>query len=406
MKANKSIIVLLLLFCAAVGFSQRPSFLYKRKIADISQEGWYRIAIPANMFTHLERSFNDIRIYSITATDTIEIPYLLKVLEDVISENIVELPISNKSKKNDVLFFSVATQGNAVNYLDLTFEEQNYNAFVKIEGSNDQLEWFELIDNQRILSINNQSVQYKTSQVHFPFSNYPYLRISVRSDVSLTLLKASFKNLRVKPGVIRKTTASTVVKSDNRNKETVVDIKFSDVTPINQIEISAANDLDYYRSFTLEYASDSSKTQKGWTVFYSLLHHGYLTSFNKNIYSFNFQLAKKLRLTINNLDNPPLTINHIEGSGPEIVLLAKLKPANIYLFYGNKTLQHPSYDLVHFEEKIPDSLSYVTLHDEEIIASLHESRNPLFASKQWLWVVMLLVVATMGFFTFRMMQKR
>jgi hypothetical protein len=405
MKAN-SFIAVLVLFCITVGYSQHPSFLYKRKIDGISQQGWYSIAIPVNMFAHLERSFSDIRIYSIAATDTIEVPYLLKIQEEQVTEETIELPIYNKSKKNDILFFSFDTKSNAVNHLDLNFEEQNYNGLVKIEGSNDQVEWYELVDKQRILSISNQSVQYSTSQVQFPNSNYRYLRVSIKSDIPLTLNNASFKHQHVKPGVIKKYKSVWEAKNDNKYKQTIIDITISDVVPVNKIEIDASNDLDYYRSFTLEYASDSSKTPKGWTVFYSPLEQGYLTSIDKNIYSFNFQLAKKLRLTINNQDNAPLTINHISISGPEVKLLAHLKPGEVHLFYGNKSLQSPSYDLARFEEKIPDTLSLATVRDEEALQNNVPITNPLITNKQWLWVVMLLAIGVMGFITFRMMQKR
>jgi hypothetical protein len=353
----------------------------------------------------LENNFNDIRLYSINANDTLEIPYVLKVKEDQIIEEIIKLPVLNQSKKNDV-FFSFDTKGNTVNYLDLSFTQQNFNAYIKIEGSNDQLDWYELTNNQRVLSINTESIQYATTQVHFPVSTYQYLRISVKSDVPLTLLNASFKHQNSKPGVINTFTPSWSEKQDNKYKQTVIDIKLDDITPISKIEIDASNDLDYYRSFTLEYASDSTKTPKGWTVFYTQLFQGYLTSVNKNIFDFNFQTAKKLRLTINNRDNSPLTIKKITVFGPEVVLLAKLKPKDTYLFYGNKSLESPSYDLIRFKENIPDSLTTVTLEDEDIIQTQIESVDPIFANKHWLWVIIVLTIGIMGFFTLRMMKHR
>jgi hypothetical protein len=405
MKAN-SLIALLLLFCITIGYSQRPSFLYKRKIANTSQEGWYNIALPVDLFSHLKNDFTDVRIYSIAANDTIEIPYLLKIREDQITEETVELSVFNKSKKNDVLYFSFDTKGNAVNYLNLNFAQQNFNAFVKIEGSNDQREWYELIKDQRILSIDNESVQYNSTQVNFPHSSYQYLRVSVKSDVPLTLINASFKNNSTKAGIVKTFTPAWIVKHDKKYKQTIIDITLNDVIPINQIEVDASSDLDYYRSFTLEYASDSSKTPKGWTVFYSVLDQGYLTSIDKNIFNFTLQPLKKLRLTINNQDNAPLTINHIKVSAPEVALLARLKPADTFLFYGNRSLESPSYDLIRFAEKIPDSLRNASLEKEEVIAEPIVPVNPLFSNKQWLWGIMIITIAVLGFFTLRMIKIR
>jgi hypothetical protein len=406
MRTFKATIILLLLV-VTVGFSQHPSFSYKRKLMPVTAEGWYTIAVPGAMFSHIDNSFDDIRIYSISEKDTVEIPYILKVSYDQTSSETVDLPVLNKSRKDGKLFFSCNTNGKPINYVDLQFAQKNFNAFVNIEGSYDQKNWFELVNDQRILSINTASVQYQTTQVSFPISNYMFIRFSIKSDVVLDLLQASFKNQTTKAGVTNSYKTSFTVKEERQSKQTIIDIILNDFAPINKIMIDAKSDLDFYRSFNLEYVSDSSKTPKGWTVFYSTLYSGYITSINENTFPFDLHNAKKLRLTINNQDNAPLSIADITAAGPQVSLISKLKPANNFLFYGNEKIGMPDYDLVHFENNIPDSLSSVPLESEENIQQpVVTNTQPLFNSKFWLWAIMTIAIGVLGFFTLKMLREK
>jgi hypothetical protein len=406
MKTVKIILVLLLVsiqICSA----QHPSFLYKRKLADFPQEGWHNIELPDAMFARLDNHFNDVRIYSTTESDTLEIPYLLKIRNDQTIEETITLPILNKSRKNGDLYFSFDTKGETVNYLDLHFAQQNFNAFVKLEGSSNQLEWFEIVKDQRVLSIKTESIQYHTTQVQFPSSNYKFIRVSIRFDVALDLLQASFKNLIMKPGVMHTYAAAFITKLEPKYKQTIVDITLDDFVLINKLAIESSSDLDYYRSFTLEYLSDSSKTPKGWISFYSQLTSDYLTSINPNVFSFDSHIAKKLRLTINNYDNAPLKIKNISATGPQVSLISKLKPGNTFIFYGNRQVSAPDYDLKYFENKIPDSLTNIAVGEEEIIQQLSTSvTQPLFGSKPWLWGMMAIVIGVLAFFTLKMMKDK
>lgn len=404
MKFNS--IIALLVLCIVNSYGQRSDFSFRRKIESVPTANWYNISIPAEVVPHVKNNFSDIRLYNIHEGDTVEIPYLLKITENETREEKIELPIINKSRKNDELFFTVDTKGTLVNYLDLNFSQKNFNAFVRIEGSHDQRAWFEVIHSQRILSIQNETVDYAVQKVKFPISNYRYLRVSVKSDEPLTFVDASFKHQSLKAGMIRNYPSSFVVENDSKLKQSFVDINLPQLSLIDKISIAATSDLDYYRPFTLEYLSDSTKTAKGWISFYSPLGSGYLTSVDSNDFDLELNTAKKLRLNIVNHDNAPLHIQSIKVSGPQVFLTAKLKAGNNFIFYGNKETDAPTYDLTHFEKKIPDSLTILSLGNEETIPKESVSATAMFDSKTWLWLVMIVVIGVLGFFTLRMMRNK
>ena len=149
---------------------------YRRKIIGNDQEAWYGLTLQPEVFSKLNRDFSDLRLFEFSGKDTFEIPYLLKIRTDDIKEELIQIPVINKSRKNGVLYqtFEI-TKEQKVNYLDLQFAQANFFAFAKLEGSHDQKEWFEITDNQRLLAIKNDAADYKITTLNFPLSNYRFL---------------------------------------------------------------------------------------------------------------------------------------------------------------------------------------------------------------------------------------
>jgi hypothetical protein len=385
----------------------QESFRYKRKITGVTSDSWYTITLPAEIFNHLNRDFSDLRLYSFTGKDTIEVPYLLKIRAHEVKEEIITLPVINKSKKDDKLYLTFELKADQqVNYIDLKFEQPNFFALVALEGSHTQQEWFELTNNQRILSIENAVDNYEVSTISFPSSKYRFLRASIKSDTPLNFLSASFKDQQIKQGVYTSTPAMFTVQHDKKEKKTVVDIKLPNVIPISQLSFDIGLDRDYYRMFTLEYVSDSSKTQKGWMKFYDALHSGYLTSYTPNSFETPYVITNEFKLIVHNQNNLPLTINAIQASAPVVELVTLIKPAETFLFYGNNQAIKPTYDLDYFQAKIPEATNTANLEAEQTILMPIENTSPVLENKLWLWAIMLVIIGVLGFFTLLMMKRK
>jgi hypothetical protein len=222
----------------------------------------------------------------------------------------------------------------------------------------------------------------------------------------LTLVNASFEHQSFKAGLINSYPSSFVVKNESKLKQSVIDITLPQSSLINKISVTASSEMDFYRSFTLEYVSDSSKTAKRWIQFYNSLGSGYLTSVDSNDFDLELSTVKKLRLMVLNHDNAPLNIQSVKFYGPKVFLIAKLKPGDNFIFYGDKKAVAPSYDLSHFENNIPDSLVILSIENEEALSKSSASASAMFNSKAWLWLVMIVVISVLGFFTFKMMRNK
>jgi hypothetical protein len=137
-----------------MSISQTKDFRFRREIGKLDSTGWYSLQLPDQIFKNINPQFSDLRIYSISGRDTIESPYLLQINQPQESEESVNLIAVNQSKKDKIQYFTFALpKGFEVNYLNLEFVETNFDGFVKLEGSDNQLEWFEIEKHQRIISI-------------------------------------------------------------------------------------------------------------------------------------------------------------------------------------------------------------------------------------------------------------
>ncbi|HRJ83444.1 MAG TPA: hypothetical protein PLV21_16290 [Cyclobacteriaceae bacterium] len=396
---------ILVLFISSVT-AQSTKFNYRSPLSNVTSEDWYSIQLPPDLFQKTNKDFSDIRLFAVTEKDTVEIPYLLKIRTDEITTENFTLPLLNQSRANGALFFTVQIPaGKMLNTLNLNFVERNFDALVSIEGGTDRKEWFEIVNNKRIVSIYQDQIDYSNTTVNFPTSDYTFLRIQVKSDKQISLSGASFNYINTKKGErISLTDLKTTTTTEH--KQTEIRIRAPYRTAVNTLALSVSHTTDYYRTYSLAYALDSIKTEKGWIQNYSTVKQGYLTSLDSNKISFETLITHELKLTIYNQDNPALTINNLELSGPKIEIIAKLSPQqNIFLYYGNTKLSPPRYDLIHFEDRIPQSIKTIGLLKEENLESPQQEKA-LFTKKFWLWTILIVVIGIMGYFTLQMLSRK
>ncbi|MDP2364384.1 MAG: DUF3999 domain-containing protein, partial [Ignavibacteria bacterium] len=64
------------------------------------------------------------------------------------------------------------------------------------------------------------------------------------------------------------------------------------------------------------------------------------------------------------------------------------------------------YDIVNFKDKIPTALSYISLGNEESISQNQMEDSPLFENKLWLWLIMIVMILIIGWFSLSMIRKK
>lgn len=409
MTITTKLLTLLLFGLTSICGAQMVQYNYKRPLDNITEE-WHKITLPNAVFGQLNPNLSDLRIYGITAkNDTIEAPYLLRVLSEEIAHKAIPFEMINQSKgeKGYYFTFQVDLETN-INQIKLDFDEPNFDWKVDLQGSQNQKEWFTILDNYRILSIKNESTNYKFTTLNFPKSKYQFFRLLLMSDTKPRLSSAQISKHEILEGTRVSHNINTLEISENKAlKTTIIDLQLQQAVSISAVDLNIGNTFDYYRPLKIEFKSDSVKTENGWKYNYRTIASSTLNSLEANRFKFPTTIAKDLRITIFNRDNQPLDINTVSVYGFEHQMIARFtEEADYMLFYGNTTARLPNYDISKFEAKVPMQLKAVKVGEQQMVIKPEQPKiKPLFEYKYWLWGIIGMVIILLGGFTLRMLRK-
>ncbi len=383
-------------------------YAFKREIKN-NTEQWHQISLPYTIHEKTKNTLGDIRIYGITANDTIEAPYVLNIKSRKSIIKTVGFELLNQTFTNDQYLYTFKLPNNSpINEIFLNFDTSNFDYRIKLEGSQNQLDWFAIKDDYRILALENSSTDYRFTTLKFPESSFLYYRVSVNTKEDPVFTDAKiYENNSVPADYENYEPKSLNIEHYKKTKETVITIELDRALPVSYLQIKVKNTIDYLRPTTISYVLDSVKTEKGWHYNYRNLASSVLSSLDDNEFTFFSEKAKKIKITINNQDNVPLDIDSATIKGYKHELIARFnKPATYYLVYGNPRALEPVYDINTMANVVPTTAIPATLGNELSIDRFEEDlTKPLFEDKKWLWGIMILIIGTMLWFTVRMIKK-
>lgn len=388
---------------------QMDKYSYKRELTGMSKN-WHKIVIPDEVFCKLSKDMNDIRIFGVISNrDTIEVPYLFNWTAEKQYFKEVEFKIINETYKDGAYFYTFEIpQPQSVNQILLNFQQLNFDWRIKLQGTENLQDWFTILDNYRILGIQNSETHFQFSKLSFPDIQYRYLRLQIASLEKPVLKSATLTQQKRAEGVQTKYEFSKyLIKNDKKKKQTEINLELKTLVPVSSIKFFVKDKWDYYRRITIEYLSDSIKTELGWKYNYTALTSAIINSNDSNEFNFDPKSIEKIRITIYNEDNEPLSIDRVEVKGNLYELIGRFsEKAKYFLVYGNREAGFPNYDLTHFADKIPTDPTALELGKEmEVKLNLKPKDVALFKNKNLLWTIMGITILVLGWFTIRMMKK-
>ena len=395
-----------LLFWLPEAMAQTGSFSYQRPLRGVAEQ-WHKIELPNEIFGKVSPALSDIRILGITAEqDTVEVPYLLQQVSAKTSTQAVAFTIINTTHRQQSYYYTLALAAPApINRLYLNVAQENFDWRITLEGSQDQQEWFTIVEDYRILSVKNALTDYRFTTVTFPSAQYRYYRLRIDSGEEPSLNAVKVLLQQTTPGKYRDyTIVSSETQENKQTKQTVVDLALEQPVPVSFLKIYVEDTLDYYRSLTVQYVADSFDTPKGWKYRYQTLASGTLSSLEDQTFAFDNTILQKIRVLIDNQDNPPLTLDRPEVKGYVYTLTARFgQPATYFLAYGNSQARKPEYDLVRFADKIPDEIASLKIGAEQR-QEVALSVAPFSVNQGWLWATLMVVIGLLGWFSLKMMR--
>lgn len=402
----------ILLLCCASFLNlnaQFKEYKYASKIQKPSSS-WHKIKLEESVLDKVKSDYSDLRIFQITAEDTIESPYILETLHSKIEAKVGSFKITNSSKKGDSFYYTLSrTTSEEISEIMLNFSRSNFDWHVTLEGSNSQNEWFELLKNYRIVSISNEETSFSYTKLAFSPATYRNFRLKITDlsppDLSSASYSNSYEQINFYDLVKYKT--SEIIQ-DKENKRTLVKISLGKKTPLSSIKINVESKFDFYRPIKIFASMDSLDLDDEESYNYDLVTTDVINSFDDKSFEFNQISARYLTIIIENDDNQALKIGKIESFKHPIVLTGRFEQSGDYfLCYGNENASYPNYDIAYFKDRIPTNLSELTY---EIIPLVQENEPVKTASKPisqlWLWGIIGAVVLLLLVFTLKMINSK
>ncbi|TDT37951.1 uncharacterized protein DUF3999 [Maribacter spongiicola] len=406
MKLNNSLLTILVFLTISICFGQMDAYSKKIELKGIDSQ-WHTIEVPNNVFEDVNTDMSDIRVYGVTATDTIEAPYLHKVSKAENANSEISFNLLNSVNNSKGYFYTYELpQKETINEILLNIEDSNFNWEITLEGSQHQKQWFTILEDYRILSIINDQTNYSFTTLKFLDASFRYYRVLIKSKEKPDLASVNISKKAIKPAEYRDYDVQSF-KVSQEDEKTIIDIDLKNRVPLNLLELTVDDKIDYYRSISIQYLVDSVKTEKGYYHNYSPLATKTLSSMEDNSFQLPSTLAQKLRVIILNNDNQPLKISDVKLKGFVHTLTTRFtEPATYYLVYGKPYANFPNYDITKTTVSLPENITTLDFGSVvEIPKPEIETTNPLFENKWWLWVIIGVVIALLGYFTIRMMKK-
>jgi hypothetical protein len=404
---------LILLLSANNILAQMNTFSYSRKLNKVEKEGFYSVPLLPGITSHCKSNLNDIRLYKINDTDTAEVPYLLEWLGDKTEESPINFELINDVTNLKCCSYITLkmSKKSVINKITLDVLENNFDKIIVIEGSNDNKEWFTIKKHLRITGFVNNENNFQSASISFPSSEFIYFRLKFDDDASgkINITGAhAFENKTTK-GNYDELAIKTKKQTENKTEKTselIVDL--ADNYFINRVRLKSNLKTDFYRNINIYRSIGIYHTPKGDEDSWQLISSGIIASNEENIFSLDNSQSKRLKVEVINYDNEPVSLDEIQLFSEKIALITKLSPDFFnYLAYGKENTTAPVYDLVHFKDKIPSSLIFLSYGNEEVQnkAIIKAEGEPMLKNKMWLWIIMGVIILLIGYFALNMLRK-
>jgi len=392
-------------------FAQIDSYSFKRQLNKVEKENYCTLMLSPEVMARSKSNLSDIRIYNIANSDTTEVPYLMNWMGSNIKEVSIPFQLINDTYNEKCCSYVTLkfSKKQTINQIKLNVSDSNFDKRLKIEGSNDNKEWFTIKEHLRIVRFRNASEDYSYTTLNFNSSEFTYFRIKFDDDGSsrINVTEAyAFENQLIegKYSDLKISDKKQIENKKEKTSEIIIDFPFSYL--VNYITIKSNYKTDFYRNINIYGSSGTIKTEKGDIENWYMINTSIFSSIENNIINCNNSKTKKLKLEIINYDNEPLAIDEIKAFAEQCQLVANLPQSeNLYLVYGKENDNSPNYDLIHFKDKIPNELSVVDYGTEQVKLISIDKPEQLIKSKMWLWIVMAVVLVIIGYFALSMLKK-
>lgn len=409
----RSIYISLILFglLPVLVLAQTNTYTYQRKLNSTEEEKYYSISLNPEIISRCKSNLNDIRIYDFSGKDTSEIPYVMERLGSIKEEKIIPFERINDTYNEKCCSYLTLkiNKKQLINSIKLDVSDSNFDKRIKVEGSNDNIAWYTIREHLRIVRFLNKVEHFEYTTLDFPNTEYTYYRLKFDDEAGnrINITKAYAFEINETKGDYRELIIGSYKRVENkkeRKSEIIVEFPFN--YRVDHIILKSNTKKDFYRNTNVYKLASVSHAPNGDIENWNLIHTSIFSSTENKAVNCEGEQTQKLKIEILNQDDEPLERIEIMAFSEQYRLVAEFPVSdNLYLIYGKKNDKAPSYDLIHFKEKIPEKNYELNYESEQLIVSVPDTKNPLLKNKSWLWLSMGAVILLISFFSFKMLKN-
>lgn len=376
------------------------------KLEMVENSGFHQILITPEIRSSTRNNLDYIRLLDGKKN---EVPYILFEKRnpekhhqsfEILSKNAISnvstsIIISNKDSKK-------------LDHLDLKIANTDVWKKYNISGSNDQKEWFGLVDNQVISDLSDPKSTFVVRQFPFPVNQYKYLKFTFidKDSLPVNVLEASsqdvFQNYSVP--IVLGGFAQNI--SQNKHlKQSMVQIKFENPQVIDGLKFEISGTNFYSRNAEIS-VPKTRNYKKNTEVVNERIASVQLRSKTANSFSIPETLTDEIMIIIDNQDNLPLKIEKIEFYQNPISILADLNKDEKYSLIINPKLRKPNYDLAEMNINPNEIFPVATIGklDQQSAIKANETEKSFWQTSLFMWICILVAIFAIGYFAITMVK--
>lgn len=398
MKKFSSLVVL---FISFFGLSQN----YKGEITNIKEEGLHQIQLSPELRAAAAENFEFLRIFDANKT---EVSYVISNFKGESSQYNPFKIISKKSIKDSITSIVVLNEtGKKINQFNLNIGNTALTKSYSISGSNDNLEWFGLVENEILNNLVAQKGTTLEKILYFPVNNYKYLRIDFNDKKSLPINVQAigiYENQFLPEKLVEILGFKYNIIQDKKSKQTKIVFSADKNYQIDAITFTITTEFYAREARIIE--TKERKIKKRVEYYDELLAYFDLNSKNdQTIYLNNLQ-EKEFTIEIDNQDNQPLAITNIQLFQKPIIIISKLKANENYEVVIDSTFTKPSYDLANFISGSTLNLPEANITNFKKIenVSKQSTEKSFWQTQLFMWICIILGGGIVAYFAFGLLK--
>ena len=379
--------IIAFLLAANVGFAQNAT---TAKLDKIASNGLHKIILPTAIRSISQENLSDFRILDSKGN---QVPYYYKNENEAKStNNYVEYKIissTNIPKKNTTIIFKNPEKN--ISSVLLSIANYDSEKIYNLSGSNDQKQWFGLLNNNVLTDLNAPEELNVLKKITFPLNNYKFLKIELDDKKSLPISIERIGNDNSSTSfaaLLPVDYANKKITEIAADKKTKIHILFDNAQFLNQIKFEIAAPKLYKRSARM-YKLVTQKVKHKFETFEQEITSLELNANTTNEFNLYNIHEKDFYIEIENQDNQSLQISEIKFFQIPVSIIADLKNNENYTIKtGNPDEIAPIYDLENFKNSIASNLPEAKII-EIVMPKLSPkitAEKPFYQQSWFMWV--------------------